>query len=562
MTKHARANSGADELVYVPLGGAGEIGMNLYLYGFGPRGKRKWLMIDLGVTFPGEYEPGVDIIMPDTRFIEESGEELVGIILTHAHEDHYGAVIDLWPDLQAPIYATPFSAGMLKAKIASYAPNESFDIREIALGSRMDIGPFDVEFVAVAHSIPECNAIVMRAGGATVVHSGDWKLDDEPVVGAQTDTAALKKLGDEGVDVFICDSTNVMRDGTSPTEGAVGRALADVIKSSKNRVAVTTFASNVARIQSVARATQEAGRTLVVAGRALQRVIEVSKETGALPQDLRHHDMDRFHDFKRSDVVLLCTGSQGEPRAAMARIAAEQHPRISLDAGDTVIFSSRTIPGNEKVVGRLQNALAGLGVEIITDSDAPVHVTGHPRRDELRQMYGWLKPKTLIPMHGEMRHLQEHARFARENGIPDAVIATNGTMLKLAPGAVDRIDEVPAGRVYRDGELILEGDDDSVRERRKLAQVGIVFTSVAITAKGDVVGKARVEIDGVPSEDENGDPVAGVIAKAVEGALNSIPKARRRDAGLVREAVRRAARGAANQFWGKKPICKATVHVV
>jgi len=562
LAKKSRAGGGADELVYLPLGGAGEIGMNLYLYGFGKPGARQWLMVDLGVTFPGEWEPGVDIIMPDTRFIEESGEALVGILLTHAHEDHYGAVIDLWPDLKAPIYASPFAAGMLKAKIASYAPDETFDIREYGLGERMAIGPFDVELVNVAHSIPEPSALVIRAGGATVVHSGDWKIDAEPVVGQETDAAAFQRLGDEGVDVLVCDSTNVMRDGTSPTEGEVGRAITEVVKSAQNRVAITTFASNVARIRSVVRAAEAAGRSVVVAGRALQRVIEVSKDVGVLPRGLKTYDMDAFNDFRRHEVVLLCTGSQGEPRAAMARIAAEQHPRISLEADDTVIFSSRTIPGNEKVVGRLQNALAGLGVKIVTDSDAPVHVTGHPRRDELRQMYAWLRPKTVVPMHGEMRHLHEHVRFAKANGVPDAMVVTNGSMLQLAPGDVRIVDEVPAGRVYRDGDLILEGDDVSVRERRKLAQVGIVFASLAINDKGDVASKAVVEVDGVPPEDEEGEAIAKTIAKAVDGAVRSIPKARRRDPALVREAARRAARASAKEIWGKRPICKAVVHVI
>ncbi len=552
----------SDEVVYVPLGGAGEIGMNLYLYGVGPKASRKWLMVDLGVTFPGDLEPGVDLILPDTQFIEREGDNLVGIILTHAHEDHFGAVIDLWPDLKVPVYATPFASGLLKAKLSAYPIEEPPEITEVKQGARFNVGPFDCEFINVAHSIPEPNALVIRAGGKTILHTGDWKIDDDPVVGSVLDVDRIEEIGRDGIDVLVCDSTNVFREGISPTEGEVGASLAAIIKAAPGRVAVTTFASNVARILSVAKAAKAAGRHLVLVGRAMLRVTSVAQEIGALPPEFTFLSQDEYRHLKPSETVVLLTGSQGEPRAALARVAFDAHPDIRLDPGDTVIFSSRTIPGNENSVGRVQNALAGQGLKLITDSDALVHVTGHPRRQELQQMYRWCQPKALIPMHGERRHLEEHVRFAKENGIADALVVANGQMAMLSQAPLRIIDEVHCGRVYRDGELILESDDASVRERRRLAEVGIVFVALAVTKRGDLVAPPQVEIDGIPPEDELGEALAATIAKGVEGALKSIPKPKRKDVGLVREAARRAARGSVNRSWGKKPVVKAVVSVI
>ncbi|MEE9588141.1 MAG: ribonuclease J, partial [Hyphomicrobiaceae bacterium] len=430
----AKSAQSTEELVYLPLGGAGEIGMNLYLYGLGPPDRRQWLMVDLGVTFPGEYEPGVDIIMPETRFIEEERSQLAGIVLTHAHEDHFGAVIDLWPDLGAPIYSTPFTATLLKTKLAEFGGNQSLPIHEVELGARFQVGSFDLEFVTMAHSIPEPNALAIRTPAGMVVHTGDWKLDPDPVVGAPSDEKRLKELGDEGVDVLVCDSTNVFRDGISPSEAEVGRSLTEIIRAAKYRVAVTTFASNVARILSVARATKEADRHLVVVGRAMLRIIQVARETGKLPKDFRFHEQNEFGYLPREDVVLLCTGSQGESRAALARVSEDQHPHVALAPRDIVVFSSRTIPGNEKAVGRVQNALAAQGIVLVTDNEALVHVTGHPRRGELAEIYKWTRPKSVIPMHGEVRHLEEHARYALANGIEQALPARNGDVIRLLPG--------------------------------------------------------------------------------------------------------------------------------
>ncbi|KAB2911910.1 MAG: ribonuclease J [Hyphomicrobiaceae bacterium] len=547
----------SDELVFMALGGIGEIGMNCYLYGLGPPDDRRWLMVDLGITFPeGENDPGVDVILPDLRFIEEERANLVGLVLTHAHEDHYGAVIELWPRLRVPIYATPFTAALLRAKLAEYGGSADLPIEEVALNSRFDVGPFGVELISVAHSIPEPNALAIRTPHGVVVHSGDWKIDPTPLIGPPTDEARLTELGSEGVLAMICDSTNALRDGRSPSELDVARSLAAIIKGAKRRVAVTIFASNVARIRAVADAARSAGRYLVVAGRAMHRMIEVAIETGYLPKSFKYHDQEHFSYLEPAETVVLCTGSQGEQRAALARIADEQHPAIQLGKGDLVIFSSRTIPGNERVVGRIQNRLVDLGCEVISDGDALVHVTGHPRREELKEMYGWVRPRIAIPMHGEARHLAEHAKLARGAGVPEVLTIRNGDMVRLAPGPAQVIDEAPVGRLFRDGRLLVQSNEGPVRERRALAYAGVVIVAVTLSARGELLAEPEVMLDGVPLADADGRSMIEVVQDAVDGTVRSIPPGRRKDAGMVREAVRRAVRSAVEDAWGKRPIAK------
>jgi ribonuclease J len=554
---------GNDELVFLALGGLGEIGMNAYLYGIGPPDARRWLMVDLGITFPeGEDDPGVDVILPDLRFIEEDRSALAGLVITHAHEDHIGAVIELWPRLGVPVYATPFTAGMLKAKLAEYGGKLKIPIREIPLNSRFDIGPFNVELIEMAHSIPETSALAIRTAAGVVLHTADWKLDPTPPVGAPLDVRRMAALGEEGVLAVIGDSTNAMREGQSPSERDVAKSLVEIIKGAPNRVAVTTFASNVARIKAVAEGARAAGRELVVAGRALHRVIDVAIDTGHLPQGFRYLDQQQFDELKRSNVVCLCTGSQGEPRAAMARIAENEHPDISLAKGDLVIFSSRTIPGNERAVGWIQNNLVRMGVEVLTDDDALVHVTGHPRRGELRQLYAWTRPKIAVPMHGEPRHLKAHAELAREAGVPEVQIAYNGEMVRLWPGPVRIVDDAPVGRLFRDGRLLVPSSEGPVRERRKLAVVGIVAVSLVLSRKGDLASDPQIAIDGVPGEDDEGEPMSEIVLSAVEGTLKSIPRDRRRDFEMVTEAVRRGVRSAVADAWGKKPIVKVLLSVI
>jgi ribonuclease J len=554
--------SGGDELVFVALGGLGEIGMNAYLYGLGPEDARRWLMVDCGITFPeGENDPGIDVILPDVRFIEEHRADLAGIVITHAHEDHIGAVIELWPRLRAPVYATPFTAGMLKAKLAEYGNALQIPIHVIPLDSKFAAGPFNVELFSLAHSIPEMSALAIRTPLGTVFHTGDWKLDPTPTIGLPVDAARMQKLGDEGVLALVIDSTNAFREGISPSEADVARSLAEIIKKAPKRIAVTTFSSNVARVKGVAEAAQAAGRRLVVAGRALHRVIDVAVETGYLPKDFRYLDQDQFTYLDRNEIVLMCTGSQGEPRAALARIAEEEHPEISLDKGDIVVFSSRTIPGNEKAVGRIQNGLARAGCDVLTDNEALVHVSGHPRRDELRQMYRWMRPKIVVPMHGEARHLKAQAELAREMGVPTSFTLTDGEVLRIAPDPAV-IDDAPVGRLFRDGRLLVPALDGPVRERRKLSIVGVVIVSLVVSRKGTVLCDPQAIIDGVPAEDAEGEDMLDIVLDAVDGTLRSIPEKNRKNPESLAESVRRSVRAAVNDAWGKKPICKVLVNVV
>ena len=560
---NGEAKSGKPELVFAALGGFGEVGMNAYLYGIGPADNREWLIVDLGITFPeGEDDPGVDVILPDVSFLEAQKKQIAGLIITHAHEDHLGAVLELWPRLQCPVYVTPFTAGMLKSKTADYGRGRDMPMTIIPLDSRFHVGSFDVELVSVAHSVPETSGLILRTSLGTVYHTADWKIDATPYIGEPAKPSRLSAIGDEGVLALVCDSTNAMRDGESPSETEVAESIAEIVAKAPNRVVVTTFSSNVARIKACYEAARRSGRRLVVAGRALHRVIEVAIETGYLPKDFTWSDQQQFKYFKREEVVLLCTGSQGEPRAAMARIAENEHPEVSLDKGDLVLFSSRAIPGNEKGIGHIQNALVRAGCEVMTDGDALIHVTGHPRRGELRQMYGWIRPRIVVPMHGEARHLMANAALARSLGVGEVVPTFNGEMVRLAPGPARKIDDVPVGRLFRDGNLLVPEGEGPVRERRKLAAVGVAVASLVLSRKGELIADPIVELDGVPIEDAAGESMLDIAYDAVEGTLKSIPPARRRDPDLVEEAVRKALRNAIHAAWGKKPICKVMVSMV
>src|SRR6059058_5101257 len=441
-----------DELTFAPLGGVGEIGMNLSIYGLGSRHQRAWLAVDLGVSFGDEeHLPGIDLIMPDISFLIKERRNLVGLVLTHAHEDHFGAILDLWPRLKCPIYATKFSAALFEAKCASERNPPKIPVTVVPSGGRVDIGPFNVEFIPVAHSIPESHALAIRTPVGTVLHTGDWKIDPTPIIGRPTDEKRLRELGDAGVMALIGDSTNAVRDGRSPSEAEVAATITRLVKAAKGRVAVTTFASNVSRIRAVADAARAADREVVVVGRAMERVSQVARETGYLDGVQAFRGQDVYGHLPPDKVVALCTGSQGEPRAALSRIAQDEHPDVTLSRGDRVIFSSRAIPGNEKAIARVINGLVEQGVEVITDRTHLVHVSGHPRRDELLDMIRWVRPNVLIPAHGEALHLAEHAALARRAGVPQVLLCSNGDLVRLAPGPAEIIDQLPSGRLYKDG---------------------------------------------------------------------------------------------------------------
>ncbi|NIX77442.1 ribonuclease J [Microvirga terricola] len=549
-----------DELVFLPLGGLGEIGMNAALYGFGPETHRKWILVDCGMGFGGEENlPGIDLVYPDLRFIEEERHNLLGIFITHAHEDHIGALVEMWPRLQAPIYATKFAIGLLETRRLSEPNAPKLDLNEIVPGNRLKLGPFDVEYVPVAHSIPESNALAIRTPQGLVVHTGDWKIDNTPYLGSLTSETNFRALGDEGVLALVCDSTNVVREGTSPSEADVAKHLAVLIKDAPHRVAVTTFASNVARIRSIAEAARECGREVVVVGRAMDRVVDVATECGYLEGLPEFRSSETFGYLPREKVVALLTGSQGEPRAALSRVAQDEHPDIALSAGDRAIFSSRGIPGNEKAIGSIINNLIEQGIEVITDRTDLVHVSGHPRRGELAQMYEWTRPRIAIPAHGEALHLAEHAKFARAQGVPDVVRAKNGTLVRLAPGTPEIVDKIPAGRLYKDGNLVIPSTERALPERRKLAFAGIVTVAIAINGKGEIAGDPIIDTMGLPERNRHGDDLSDIIADIVSDTLDGMAKSKRRDPEAVENAVHRAVRSAVNEAWGKKPACHVLV---
>ena len=459
-----------EELLFVPLGGAGEIGMNLNLYGLGRPGEEAWLMVDLGITFGDGTTPGVDVILPDPAFITDRRDRLAGLVLTHAHEDHLGAVPYLWPRLRCPIYATPFTAAVLRRKLSEADLERAVPITEVPLGGRFQVGPFEIELITLTHSIPEPNAVAIRTPLGTVLHTGDWKFDPDPVIGPTADEAALSRLGDDGVLALVGDSTNALVPGTAGSEGDLLETLTEIIKGGPARVAVACFASNLARLETIAAAAAANDRDVVLAGRSLRRIEAAARETGYLTDVRPFVDEANAGFIPKDKVVIICTGSQGEPRAALSRIAAGNHPNVTLETGDRIIFSSRVIPGNEVSVGHLQNRLAQIGVEIITWKDAPVHVSGHPARDELARMYALTRPRVAVPVHGEARHLIEHARLARACQVPHAIVAENGTVVRLAPGEAAAVDTVPVGPPGdgRQADRCREGSDDTNSHARPL----------------------------------------------------------------------------------------------
>jgi len=531
-----------DELLFLALGGSGEIGMNVNLYGC----QGRWLMVDLGMTFSGNEYPGVDLVFADLEFIEDRVGALEGIVLTHAHEDHIGAVPYFAAELGVPLYATPFTADLVRRKLAEANLVDEVDLIVVDDLERFQLGPFGVSYVPLAHSIAEGHALLIDTPYGRVFHTGDWKLDEEPIIGQPTTEEELCELGDEGILALVCDSTNVFNPSESGSEGAVYRALhEEVAKWSGRRVLVTTFASNVARLHTLGAVAESTGRKLCVAGRSLDRMIEVSQDNGYLEDMPETVDFDTAMALPRGEVLIVATGGQGEPRAALARIAEGQHP-LELTEGDVVLFSSRQIPGNEISVGRIQNLLAERGIVVVTDRQSPIHVSGHPGRPELEALYGWLRPQVLVPVHGEMRHMTEQARLGLVNGIPSAVVQKNGDVVRLAPGKPGKLAEVRAGRLILDGDIIAPADGEAMVMRRRIAREGVVI--VVIGPKGGVY----VEGIGLPLDEDNAAFVAETEADVVK-ALRALKGTTARDSGVIAEAARLAARRAATRWSGKRP---------
>lgn len=546
------------ELLFAPLGGVGEIGMNLALYGY----NGKWLMVDCGLTFADDGLPGVDLIFPDPKFIAERKDDLVGLVLSHGHEDHIGAVQYLWPLLKCPVYATPYTANLLKRKLREAELLNVVPLREIDNGGEVEIGEFKVSYIPVTHSIVEAHSLAITTPAGTVVHSGDWKLDPEPLVGPVTDQAALQALGDNGVLALICDSTNVLNEGRSKSESEVRASLIDLIAEQTGRVVVTTFASNLARISSIAKAAAASGRSVVLAGRSLRRNVEAARESGYLKDLPDFLDEDEAGYIPRHKLLVLCTGCQGEPRGALYRVAFHEHKHIALEVGDTVIFSSKIIPGNERTIGYVQNRLIYGDIKVITEKDHFVHVSGHPARDELADYYGWVRPQISVPVHGEARHLERHAEFAATLGIEQAPVIENGDILRLSPGPAEVVDHVHSGRLAWDGGRLTALDSRAVQRRRRMMFNGIAFVVIVVDRDMLLAVPPKVVVRGVFDQTDDDEIAAfdDVLVLTAERAFNGLKVRRREDDDAVFDAVSQAVRSVLRrESDGRRPAVEVEV---
>ena len=536
------------ELLFCALGGSGEIGMNVNLYGCDGR----WLMVDLGLTFADPQYPGVELILPELDFIERQRDRLAGIVLTHGHEDHIGALPYLAEDLKVPLYATPFTAGLIAGKLEEEGLTGLVPLHVVPRDSTVEVGPFRVTYVALAHSIPEGNGLLIETPYGRIFHTGDWKLDETPVLGEPSSAETLARIGDEGVLALVCDSTNVFQEEASGSEAGVHQGLLQEVSNARGRVLVTTFASNAARLKTIGEVAVETGRQVCIAGRSLNRILNVAQATGYLldfPPPLTFDDAMRL---PRDKVLIIATGGQGEPRAALGRIATGNHD-LKLSQGDTVIFSSKIIPGNEIAIGRIMNALSDLGAIIVTERQAHVHVSGHPGRPELAAMYDWIRPRIIVPVHGEPRHMAEQARFALAHGVPEAVVQRNGDVIRLAPGEPKKLDEVRVGRLVLDGDVILPADGATMNERRRMSFTGLIAVTLAVGKDGQLAGEPVVRPFGIPVEEDRED----FIADATDSARRAFdPKAGEEQ---MREAVRLAVRRCATAWTGKKPLVEVTL---
>ncbi|MDD3029168.1 MAG: ribonuclease J [Alphaproteobacteria bacterium] len=545
-----------DALWFLPLGGSGEIGMNFNLYGTAGQ----WLIVDCGVTFGDETTPGIDLITPDISFIIEHREFLAGLVVTHGHEDHIGAISYLWPQLKCPIYATPFTATLIRNKLAyQNLDTAPVCLYEKAPGDRFSIGAFDIEFIPVTHSVPESQMLVLRTACGTVLHTGDWKFDPDPIIGNTTAVQKIKALGAEGVMAVVADSTNAQVEGHSGSEREAQDEFRNLFPTIKQRIVVTCFASNVARIKSIALAAKAAGRYVTLVGRSLWRNAEAAHACGYLPEFDEFLSENEAMLSPRDKIVMITTGCQGEARAALARIANDDHPEIELDAGDTVIFSSRNIPGNERAIARLQNNLIALGLSIITPDDAPVHVSGHAAKDEMTQLYTWTKPALLLPVHGEARHQSEHAALAKRAAVKDVMIPQNGQIIRLGPGIHEVVAEVPAGRWGLDGTVLRSLDADVAKNRKKLSLNGLAAVTIVMNAKGQAVRDPQISLMGLVDESAL-NALQDKVSDALLDAIEAMPKSARSDDAALRHAVAMAVRRTIKEQIGKKPV--TDVHVV
>lgn len=545
---------GGQELVYCSLGGAGEIGMNLNLFGYGKPGEYKWIIVDIGVTFSDDNIPGIEVILPNPEFIVDQKENLLGIVLTHAHEDHVGAIAHLWPMLECPIYATPFTAAIVREKFKELKINIGSHLKIVKLGGNVKLGAFDIDYVTLTHSILEPNGLAITTPEGVVLHTADWKIDDDPLIGEKTDIKKLIEIGKKGVLAMVCDSTNIFNLGSSGSESLVRTGLFTVLEKMKNRIVITSFASNVARMETVFKVAEKIGRQVCLVGRSMNRIYQLARQCNYL-QDIKVPiDVRDSKKIPKNKIVFLCTGSQGEQRAALARIANGTHPDLQLEKDDNVIFSSRIIPGNEKRLFKIFNDFSKNDINVLSEENSMIHVSGHPAREDLKKMYNWIKPKILIPVHGEQRHMAEHINFAKEMGVKFPIKVSNGEIIRLSPGEPKVVDKVTWGRVYLDGKVLIDNDSPVLKERRNMAANGYMEITVLISKNGQIKNNPVITIKGVPLIDEDASEIEYDLEDIVMDTCKTFNLNNSKQEKNLIDTLKGNCRKLINDKSGKKPL--------
>ena len=547
-----------EELLFCPLGGSGEIGANMNLYAYGKENDHKWIIVDMGVSFADDSIPGVDLIMPDPGFIIDKKDDLLGIVLTHAHEDHIGAVAHIWPKLKCKIYATPFTATLLVEKFKEKKIDIVSHLKIVALNSKIKLGHFEIDFVTLTHSILEPNGLCIKTPLGTILHTGDWKIDPNPLIGGKIDEAKLKKIGDNGVSAMICDSTNIFSPGRAGSESEVRDSLLRIMELKTKRLLVTSFASNVARMESIFYCAKKTGRNICLVGRSMQRIYKAAKKCGYLKGLINPVEPREAKKIEKNKILYLATGSQGEPMGAMTRIVNGVHPEVFLESGDCVIFSSKIIPGNEKKLYQLQNLIVKNKIEIITEENAFVHVSGHPNRDDLKDMYKWVKPKCVIPVHGEHRHMVEHVSFAKEMQVPKALLIENGDIIKILPNENPAIiDKAPSGRVYLDGSVNVESDSQSIKDRKNLSLNGYLEITLIVSNNGKIK-KPIISFKGIPENNEH-EPFIFDIEDEIFNICRTFSLDSKNQQNNLIETIKQNCRRIVREKTGKKPFTNINI---
>lgn len=545
---------GGQELVYCSLGGAGEIGMNLNLFGYGKPGEYKWIIVDIGVTFSDDNIPGIEVILPNPEFIVDQKENLLGIVLTHAHEDHVGAIAHLWPMLECPIYATPFTAAIVREKFKELKINIGSHLKIVKLGGNVKLGAFDIDYVTLTHSILEPNGLAITTPEGVVLHTADWKIDDDPLIGEKTDIKKLTEIGKKGVLAMVCDSTNIFNLGSSGSESLVRTGLFTVLEKMKNRIVITSFASNVARMETVFKVAEKIGRQVCLVGRSMNRIYQLARQCNYL-QDIKVPiDVRDSKKIPKNKIVFLCTGSQGEQRAALARIANGTHPDLQLEKDDNVIFSSRIIPGNEKRLFKIFNDFSKNDINVLSEENSMIHVSGHPARDDLKKMYNWIKPKILIPVHGEQRHMTEHINFAKEMGVKFPIKVSNGEIIRLSPGEPKVVDKVTWGRIYLDGKVLIDNDSPVLKERRNMAANGYMEITVLISKNGQIKNNPVITLKGIPLIDDDASEIEYDLEDIVMDTCKTFNLNNSKQEKNLIDTLKGNCRKLINDKSGKKPL--------